>query len=400
MAMVAAMFANGGTCYYPRLIDRVVDQGGQDVVDPETGKLVAQGPRVRCNLETDLNLKPDQIEHVRRGMWKVVNDPGGTAPHARLKDVELAGKTGTAQFWRNGVSDNHTWFICFAPYQKPKYAICVFIQGAKGGGITAGPLAAHIMEQALALDANKLVVNVRPLPPAKGSFAFINNIEYVNNVPVVQTAASAQDAEKKKFVNKKSAADNEIVDDDETPPPADSDSGDRNVDHDRVATAKPKLRDTSDDARVPSSPAARAPATRRSRSPCGNFSDATPTATAARTTTRRRRKPYANNKKLNNNANSNFPPASLRSRPHPRSAKSSWVCSEFCLTDAPPGPAVDGDLRAPYRRAPSSVAPGGRHPLLRGTPHFFLLPSSYPNLHGFLPFIPLRICYSTHPFHD
>ena len=71
-----------------------MDRNGQDVVDPDTGKLVAQGPRVRANLQTDLGLKPDQIEHVRHGMWKVVNDPGGTAPHARLKDVELAGKTG------------------------------------------------------------------------------------------------------------------------------------------------------------------------------------------------------------------------------------------------------------------------------------------------------------------
>ena len=250
MALVAGMFANGGTCYYPRLIDRVVDHGGQDVVDPETGKLVAQGPRVRANLQTDLGLKPDQIEHVRHGMWRVVNDPGGTAPHARLKGVELAGKTGTAEFWRNGVKDNHTWFISFAPYQKPKYAVCVFIQGAKGGGVTAGPLAAHIMEQALALDDGKLAVNVRPLAPAKGSFAFINDISYANGQPVVQTAASAQDAEKKKFVTKKSAADNSDLND-ETPP-ADSESegdskGDHNTDHDRVATAKPKVREASDD---------------------------------------------------------------------------------------------------------------------------------------------------------
>ena len=248
MALVAGMFANGGTCYYPRLIDRVVDRGGQDVVDPDTGKLVAQGPRVRANLETDLGLKPDQVEHIRHGMWKVVNDAGGTAPHAKLKGVELAGKTGTAEFWRKGVKDNHTWFICFAPYQKPKYAICVFIQGAKGGGVTAGPLAAHIMEQALALDDGKLAVNVRSLTPAKGSFAFINNVEYANNVPVIQTAANAQEAEKKKFTNKKSAADNDIAaDDDETSPPTDNDSADHNADHDHIAAAKPKVRDADDD---------------------------------------------------------------------------------------------------------------------------------------------------------
>ncbi len=256
MALVAGMLANGGTCYYPRLIDRVVDRGGQDVVDPDTGKLVAQGPRVRANLETDLGLKPDQIEHVRHGMWRVVNDAGGTAPHAKLKGVELAGKTGTAQFWRNGISDNHTWFMCFAPYQKPKYAICVFIQGAKGGGVTAGPLAARIMDEALALDSGKFVVNVKPFEPAKGSFSFINNIDFNSDVPV-QMAANAQDAEKKKFLTpvaapKKGSLLTAVTDDsdDETPPTDrdnDTDTGDHNSDHDRVAAAKPKMRDGGDD---------------------------------------------------------------------------------------------------------------------------------------------------------
>jgi penicillin-binding protein 2 len=45
---------------------------------------------------------------------------------------EVAGKT-HAQFWREqrqADKDNHTWFISFAPYEKPKFAICVFVQGA------------------------------------------------------------------------------------------------------------------------------------------------------------------------------------------------------------------------------------------------------------------------------
>jgi penicillin-binding protein 2 len=222
MSLIAATLANGGTCYYPRLIDRVIDPSGHDVVDPDTGQLVAQAPRVRVNL-LDLGLKPDQIEKVRRGMWKVVNDPGGTAGKARLKNVEVAGKTGTAQFWRNGVKDNHTWFICFAPYQKPKYAVCVFLQGAKSGGGTAAPIAARILDEMLASDQGNLTVDVKPLTPAKGSFTFINNVDFNNPTPIDATAEP------------KPGGDLEEA-------PVDADPADKNSDPDHVAAAAPKLR--------------------------------------------------------------------------------------------------------------------------------------------------------------
>ena len=244
MSMIASMLANGGTCYYPRMIDRVVDNQGQDVVDPDTGKLAATGPRVRVQL-ADLGLKPDQIEKVRRGMWKVVNDPTGTATHAKLKGIELAGKTGTAQFWRNGVSDNHTWFICFAPYDKPKYAICVFLQGAKGGGITAAPIAARIMDETLALDAGKYSPEVKKLDPAKGNFTFINNIDFSSSVPVQTSpdgSSSATDKNGKKKIAT-SAADLNNDDGDEADDHQ-ADASEKNKDHDRVSSnAKPRVRE-------------------------------------------------------------------------------------------------------------------------------------------------------------
>ncbi len=242
MSMVASMLANGGTCYYPRMIDRVVDGQGQDAVDPDTGKIVAGGPRVRVQL-ADLGLKPDQIEKVRRGMWKVVNDPTGTATHAKLKGVELAGKTGTAQFWRNGVSDNHTWFICFAPYDKPKYAICVFLQGAKGGGITAAPIAARIMDETLALDAGKYSPEVKKMDPAKGNFTFINNIDFSSSVPVQTSPDGTPDKNGKKKIAT-SAAD--LNDDGDEADDHQADPAEKNNDHDRVSgAAKPKVRESS-----------------------------------------------------------------------------------------------------------------------------------------------------------
>ena len=245
MALVGATIANGGTCYYPRLIDRVVDRQGQDAVDPDTGKLVAGGPRVRTNL-ADLGLKPDQIEHIRRGMWKVVNDPGGTAPRAKLKNIEVAGKTGTAQFWRKGVSDNHTWFMSFAPYDHPKLAVVVFIEGAKGGGITAAPIASHIIEEALAAEDGKLQVNVKPLEPAPGSFLFINNVDYKDGVASVQTAATSDDATAGKLSTHTVADANEETPLAENETDAPDDAAARNDDHDKVDAAAPMVREKSD----------------------------------------------------------------------------------------------------------------------------------------------------------
>jgi penicillin-binding protein 2 len=173
MAMVTATVANGGTCYYPRLVDRVVNDKGEIVFRPP--------PRVRTDLRT-LGLTEKQIEMVRRGMWEVVNANGGTARRARIKDVEVAGKTGTAQFWRGDKKDNHTWFIAFAPYDKPRVAVCVLVQGAKAGGLVPAPIAAKIIEEILAMDNGK-TIEVAALAPAPGSFTHIDEIDFGREIP-------------------------------------------------------------------------------------------------------------------------------------------------------------------------------------------------------------------------
>jgi len=102
-----------------------------------------------------LNLDPEHLLYVQKAMSDVVNGPG-TAGRARLpiEDVKLAGKTGTAQvvnlnFGRGG-SDvawkyrDHGLFICFAPFDKPRYAAAVVIQHGGGSG-AAYPVARDVM---------------------------------------------------------------------------------------------------------------------------------------------------------------------------------------------------------------------------------------------------------------
>jgi penicillin-binding protein 2 len=164
-------------------------------VDPETGKLlVAKEPELRADLHA-AGITDEEIELVRRGMWKVVNEPGGTGKRAQIKvpvPVEVAGKTGTAQFWRevNGKKekDNHTWFIAFAPYDTPKFAVCVFVQGAKSGGGVSAPIAQRILEQGLALERG-FDPGLARLEPAVGSFAQIDEVNYKSG-PVFGSEAS------------------------------------------------------------------------------------------------------------------------------------------------------------------------------------------------------------------
>jgi len=66
--------------------------------------------------------------------------PGGTAGKVKMPDMEVAAKTGTAQTVDNGQKSNNSWVISFAPYENPKYAVCVLVQNAGSGGAVCGPL--------------------------------------------------------------------------------------------------------------------------------------------------------------------------------------------------------------------------------------------------------------------
>lgn len=193
MAIVAAAVGNGGTVFYPRLIDRIVSQDGKVVVqDP---------PKVRTNLLEAAGITAQQLEHVRHGMWRVVNEEGGTARKGRLTTpgVQEAGKTGTAQNWRMDnhgmkVKDNHALFVAFAPYDKPKYAICVMIEHGKSGGGVAAPVAAKIMDDIFSMEAGKLDVKLASLEPAVGNFNAIDSIDFGRPVPAAVSPDETSDS--------------------------------------------------------------------------------------------------------------------------------------------------------------------------------------------------------------
>src|SRR5881409_3915729 len=184
LAMAYATIANGGVCYYPRLVDKDLKQDGSPVLDEHGKVAVPQTPRVRSDLRQEIS--PEKIELVRKGLWKVVNEDGGTGGRARLKDWVVAGKTGTAQATDRGHKDTIAWFACFAPFDHPKYVVVVMVQGASGHGEIAGPVADRILERSLALDEGKFDMQVAWLSPAHKAnpFQMIKDVNYAGgNVP-------------------------------------------------------------------------------------------------------------------------------------------------------------------------------------------------------------------------
>jgi penicillin-binding protein 2 len=113
-------------------------------------------------------------------MWKVVNAEGGTAKAAKIPKVEVAGKTGTAQFWDviNGEKkkDNHTWFMSFAPYQNPRFACVVMIQGGKSGGSCPAPVVQRVLRQCLDLEQGLQI----PIQIVKEEAGFKKSLEAVH----------------------------------------------------------------------------------------------------------------------------------------------------------------------------------------------------------------------------
>jgi peptidoglycan glycosyltransferase len=133
MAMVAAAVGNGGVVMRPHVVDRVVAPNGSVVAQTR--------PR-----ELRRAIKPETAAELTSMMEAVVS--GGTGTAAQIPGVAVAGKTGTAE---TGISTrNTTWFVSFAPADKPTVAVAVVLQDQSGvGGTTAAPISKSIMQALL-----------------------------------------------------------------------------------------------------------------------------------------------------------------------------------------------------------------------------------------------------------
>jgi peptidoglycan glycosyltransferase len=136
LAMIAAAIANDGVLMKPKL---EIDE------PPEVWRRV---------------ISENTAREVQKMMREVVWARGGTAWRLRMKEVEAAGKTGTAEISkmvrrndgsRVKVIVNNALFVSFAPVQDPKIAIVVVAEGAGYGGSAAAPIAKEVYLKAVEL---------------------------------------------------------------------------------------------------------------------------------------------------------------------------------------------------------------------------------------------------------
>lgn len=131
MAVLTAGIANGGRIYRPLL-------------------LKGSAP----SLTSQAGVKEETLDLVRRYMYGVVNEPGGTAGGSRSAVTTICGKTGTAQVvgirkdskYLSERFRDHAWFIAFAPVEKPEVAMSVLVEHGGHGGSAAAPIAKRAIE--------------------------------------------------------------------------------------------------------------------------------------------------------------------------------------------------------------------------------------------------------------
>ncbi len=141
MAQAMATVGNGGTLYQTRLVKQVQSIDGQIV---NAYPVRARG---------DLAIQPKIMKEMRKAMSQVVSSRSGTAGKASVPNVQVAGKTGTAQWGPKNKERTAAWFAGFAPADKPRYAFAAVYESEIGnsddvhGGTHAAPLIGKVLRE-------------------------------------------------------------------------------------------------------------------------------------------------------------------------------------------------------------------------------------------------------------
>ncbi|HWD91172.1 MAG TPA: penicillin-binding transpeptidase domain-containing protein [Verrucomicrobiae bacterium] len=146
MCVVASALANGGKVLWPRLVDSIVPQ------DPLSDGQAIHFPKAQ--VRDTVNVRPNTFRILREAMLDDTESSEGTA-YAAFRgspvntELRVCGKTGTAQNEHDGGITYTTWFLSFAPYEHPHYAVVVMVENGSSGGGTCAPIAREVYEAIL-----------------------------------------------------------------------------------------------------------------------------------------------------------------------------------------------------------------------------------------------------------
>ena len=168
LAVMTARFANGGYEVQPNLL--LASATPREELAPPPPRAKPGASSMRFN--------PHNLALIREGMFNVVNSAQGTANALRLDAqgklldpaFRFAGKTGTAQVKRiterereMGITQtqlpwhlrHHALFVCFGPFDNPRYACAVIIEHGMAGGATAGPIGRDVLVETMKRDPSR-----------------------------------------------------------------------------------------------------------------------------------------------------------------------------------------------------------------------------------------------------
>ncbi|MDO8529510.1 MAG: penicillin-binding protein 2 [bacterium] len=123
IASYIATIANGGTLYKPHIVSKIIDGNNKAVNNSSF-------------IIGDKLINPGVIKVVQEGMREVITS--GTAQVLKDLPVDVAGKTGTAQF--GSENKTHAWFVSYAPYENPELVLVILVEGGGEGHSSAVPI--------------------------------------------------------------------------------------------------------------------------------------------------------------------------------------------------------------------------------------------------------------------
>lgn len=161
MARYISSLANGGNRVDVTLIKNIMKPDGTEVDKKELENYVNERLGYTPTEVEDLNIKEENIDAILEGM-KGVTEDGGTAYSTFAGfDIEVAGKTGSAE---TGDPDKvNGWFVGFAPFDDPEISVTVLIENAGSGGFTA-ETARDIMAEYFGMNANEVKEDMTAIP--------------------------------------------------------------------------------------------------------------------------------------------------------------------------------------------------------------------------------------------
>ena len=138
LAIVYSALANGGTIVTPHI--------GEDIQSANGTILQRIDPRPKRHL----HINPIYLSTILTGLREAASQPGGTSADVMGSFPEpVYGKTGTAQYFPDGVEHDYAWYSCFVPAtatSKP-IEVTVWVENGGFGDVAAAPVARQILSQ-------------------------------------------------------------------------------------------------------------------------------------------------------------------------------------------------------------------------------------------------------------